>query len=86
MQNNRKEIVVSKEIFGKTITLKTGYLAQQANGSVLVSIENTATKSATEVLGVATMSKESKDVDFFPLSVDYIEKFYANGKNSRILQ
>ena len=80
MQNNRKETVVSKEIFGKTITMKTGYLAQQANGSVLVTIEDPSVKTATEVLGVATMSKESKDIDFFPLSVDYIEKFYANGK------
>ena len=72
-QMEKKEIVVSKEIAGRIFTLKSGFLAKQANGSVLVSIDN------TEVLGVATMGKNPIDADFFPLSVHYIEKYYANG-------
>ncbi len=59
----------------KEILIKPNNLADQANGSALVSYGDTV------VLGTATMSKEERDdLDFFPLSVEYQEKFYAAGK------
>ena len=60
---------------GKTLKLETGRLAKQANGSVVVRLGDTM------VLSTATISddiRESKD--FFPLTVDYREKFAAGGK------
>ena len=63
------------EIGGKKIRLETGKLAKQANGSV------TVTCGETVVLVTAVASKEPKEgTDFFPLLVDYEEKFYAAGK------
>ncbi len=62
------------EIGGKTITIETGKIAKQANGSVLVRCEDTI------VLVSACVSKKSSDFDFFPLTVDYREKTYAAGK------
>lgn len=59
----------------KKITIETGELAKQANGAVLVSCEDTV------VLSTAVASDEvRKDIDFFPLTVDYREKFYAAGR------
>ncbi len=69
-----KTISVKKEINGKTLQLESGYLAKQANGAALVYLEETS------VLSTAVMSKESKEGDFFPLSVHYTEKNYAAGK------
>lgn len=67
--------VVSKEVCGKTIVLETGRMAKQAAGSVLV------TCGGTVVLATATVSASPKaGADFFPLTVDYIEKMYAGGK------
>lgn len=57
------------------ITLETGFMANQADGSVL------AKCGGTSVLCVVCTAKEdSPDVDFFPLTVNYIEKAYACGK------
>ena len=57
------------------ITVETGEVARQAGGSVLIS------KGDTTLLVTATRSKDVKEgQDFFPLTVDYIEKFYASGK------
>ena len=57
------------------ITLETGFMANQADGSVL------ARCGGTSVLCVVCTAKEdSADVDFFPLTVNYIEKAYACGK------
>src|ERR1700720_3739299 len=57
------------------ITVETGRLARQAGGSVLVS------SGGTQVLVAATAAKEAQaNASFFPLSVDYIEKFYAAGR------
>ena len=67
-------INVKKEINGKTLKLESGYLAKQANGAALVSLEETS------VLSTVVMSKEAKEGDFFPLSVHYTEKSYAAGK------
>ena len=61
--------------YGKEITIETGKLAKQANGSVLVRCGETA------VLVAVTGSSQPRDgVDFFPLTVDFEEKMYAVGK------
>jgi polyribonucleotide nucleotidyltransferase len=58
-----------------TVTLETGELARQASGAVVVSIEDTV------VLATVVGSKRIKPgQDFFPLTVDYIEKTYAAGR------
>jgi polyribonucleotide nucleotidyltransferase len=57
------------------VTLETGEIARQASGAVLVDIEGTV------VLATVVASKGAKPgQDFFPLTVDYIEKTYAAGK------
>ncbi|MDO8530291.1 MAG: polyribonucleotide nucleotidyltransferase [bacterium] len=75
--------VFELEVGGKMLKIKITDWATQASGSCLVSYGD------TEVIATATMS--NKDVsaqDFFPLSVDYEEKFYAAGKiyGSRFLK
>ncbi len=62
------------EFGGKPLSVETGRLAQQANGSCLVQY------GETSVLITATMSDREKAVDYMPLSVDYEEKYYAAGK------
>jgi polyribonucleotide nucleotidyltransferase len=60
---------------GKTLTLETGRMARQADGAVL------ATYGETMVLATAVFAKSQKPgQDFFPLTVNYQEKFYAAGK------
>ena len=66
---------VSCEMGGKTLTIETGKLARQADGSVLVSYGD------TRVLATVCCSKEPKvGIDFFPLTVEFAERFYASGK------
>ncbi len=69
-----EKIVEEFELYGKQYRLETGELAKQASGSVLV------TQGDTTVLVTAVVSKEEKDYDFFPLTVDFIEKMYAVGR------
>ncbi len=58
-----------------TVTLETGEIARQSGGAVIVNIDDTV------VLATVAASKSSKPgQDFFPLTVDYIEKTYAAGK------
>ena len=58
-----------------TVTLETGEIARQATGAVVVSVEDTV------VLATVVAKKDAKPgQDFFPLTVDYIEKSYAAGK------
>lgn len=60
---------------GKDVTIETGKLATQAHGSVVVKVENTM------ILATVVASPEAKpDQSFFPLSVDYQERFAAAGK------
>ena len=60
---------------GKTVIMETGEVARQATGAVVVNIEGTV------VLATVVASKTAKPgQDFFPLTVDYIEKTYAAGK------
>lgn len=57
------------------VTLETGELARQASGAVLASMDDTV------VLATVVAAKEAKPgQEFFPLTVDYIEKFYASGR------
>ena len=69
-----EKIVESFELYGKQYRLETGELAKQASGAVL------CTQGDTTVLVTSVISKEEKDYDFFPLTVDYIEKMYAVGR------
>ena len=64
-----------KEIGGKKMIVKVGEVANQANGSCVVQYGET-TVLATAVLG----SSQREGVDYFPLSVEYEERFYAAGK------
>ncbi len=69
--------VFKKEIDfgGKKITLETGKVARQADGAII------ATCGETVVLATAVGAKKvNPDVDYFPLSVNYQEKYYAGGK------
>ena len=60
---------------GKKLTLETGKVARQADASVL------ATYGGTTVMANVVAAKKAKpDMDFFPLTVNYQEKFYAVGK------
>ena len=59
---------------GKELTVELGEMARQANAAVVVKYGDTV------VLTTAVASKEAKDVDFFPLTVNYEEKMYAVGK------
>jgi polyribonucleotide nucleotidyltransferase len=68
------KITVSANVGGKTITIETGRLAKQADGSVLVTSGNNI------VLVTAVSSKRESTLDFFPLTVEFQEKFYATGK------
>jgi len=68
-----KEIKIN--LNGKVINIETGKVAKQSAGSIVVSCEGTI------VLVTANSSKEPREgIDFFPLMVDYEEKFYAAGK------
>ena len=70
---------MTKQVFsptwgGRPLSVEIGQLAKQANGAVLVRYGDTV------VLSAAVASKEAKDADFFPLTINYEEKMYAVGK------
>ncbi|HAS00786.1 MAG TPA: polyribonucleotide nucleotidyltransferase [Brevibacillus sp.] len=62
------------DLAGRKLTLEFGKVAKQAQGSVLVRYGDTT------ILSAVTVSKEPKDLDFFPLTVNYEERLYAVGK------
>jgi polyribonucleotide nucleotidyltransferase len=67
---------VSLEVGGRTLTIETGELAKQANGSVIVRYGD-----ANVVLAAVTASEQPRPgVDFFPLTCEFEEKMYAAGK------
>ncbi|KKS65778.1 MAG: Polyribonucleotide nucleotidyltransferase [Parcubacteria group bacterium GW2011_GWC2_42_6] len=66
--------IYSRQFAGRTLTVETGRLAQQANGSVLVSFGETV------LLATAVMSSRTKNVNYMPLTVEYEERLYAAGK------
>ena len=66
---------VELELAGRTLSFSTGKIARQSCGAVMVQYGDTV------LLSTVNRSKEPrKEADFFPLTVDYIEKFYAAGK------
>ena len=70
---------MTKQVFsttwgGRPLSVEIGQLAKQANGAVLVRYGETV------VLSAVVASKEAKDADFFPLTINYEEKMYAVGK------
>lgn len=70
---------MTKQVFsttwgGRPLSVEIGQLAKQANGAVLVRYGDTV------VLSAVVASKEAKDADFFPLTINYEEKMYAVGK------
>lgn len=71
-----EKIVVERELFGKKLKLEVNRVGFRTTSSVLVSYGDTV------VLGSVVVGKKPVVQDFFPLSVDYEEKFYAAGKIS----
>ncbi len=65
---------VEMQLGGRPLVFETGRLAKQANAAVMVRYGETA------VLCTVTASSEPKDLDFFPLTVNYEERLYAVGK------
>ena len=65
---------IETEIGGRTIAFETGKLAKQADGSVVVS------SGDTKVLITVVAEKESKNLGFLPLTIEYQEKMYAAGR------
>src|ERR687884_534513 len=66
---------VSAEIAGRTLTLETGRMAEQADGAVTVRYGDTV------LLATVVGAKETREgIDFFPLTVDYEERMYSAGK------
>ncbi len=67
--------IVSLEWAGRTLTIETGRVARQADGAALV------TYGDTTVLATAVYAKSAREgQDFFPLTVNYQEKYYASGR------
>src|SRR3989304_5988840 len=64
----------SAEIAGRNLTIETGELALQVQGSVVVRYADVV------VLATAAVAEPRPGIDFFPLLIDYEEKFYASGK------
>jgi len=67
----KKEI----EIGGKKITLETGKIARQADGAIIAQCGETVVMAT-----VVGAKKVNPEIDYFPLSVNYQEKYYAAGK------
>src|SRR5579859_6574860 len=64
----------SLEFAGKTLTLQLGQLAPQATSSILARLGDTM------VLVTVVEGQVRSDIDYFPLSVEYVERLYAGGK------
>lgn len=69
MQETRKKY----QFEGREITISTGKIVNLAQGSLLLQM------GETSLLAVVTVDKKDTEADFFPLSVEYIEKMYARG-------
>ncbi len=72
MNLNRKKFILDFQ--GRPLELEVSKLAEQANASVIGRYGDTV------VLVTVVMGKEDKNIDYFPLTVDYEERFYAVGK------
>ena len=69
--------IVKKELNwnGKILTLETGKIARQASGSIIVKYGDT-----TILCAVTVATKSVEGANFFPLTVNYIEKHYSVGR------
>ncbi len=70
-----KKITKTFQYGGHQVTLETGEIARQANAAVMVHMSGTVV-----LVTVVCSSKPLEGKDFFPLSVHYVEKFYAGGR------
>jgi polyribonucleotide nucleotidyltransferase len=70
-----KPVRVETEIGGRKLTIESGRLAKQAHGSVYIQYGNTAA-----LVTAVSESKPKEGLDFFPLTIEFQEKFYAAGK------
>ncbi len=66
--------IVVLELAGKTLTLETGELAKQATSSILARLGDTM------VLVTLVVGNVREDLDYFPLTVEYVERLYAGGR------
>src|SRR5574344_2337872 len=66
--------VFELDFYGKKLVVEIGEMAKQADGAVLVKLNDTT------VLSTVCCSDEPKEGDFFPLTIDYLEKQYAVGR------
>lgn len=66
---------VECEVAGKTLKIETGLLAKQAQGSCMVSYGDTRV-----LVTVCAKSEQDDNKDFFPLTVEFVERYYASGK------
>lgn len=66
--------IFTHDFRGRTITVEVGELAKQANAACLVKYEDTT------ILSACVMSNKATTADFFPLTINYQEKFYSVGK------
>ena len=74
--NGQKLVQVSTDYFGKKLTLEVGLVGFRSTASVLVRYGETV------VLGTAMSGNAIPGMDYFPMTIDYEEKFYAAGKIS----
>ena len=69
---NESEFSVESVIANKSIQIKSGKMAKQANGSITLQVGNTI------ILATACMSKQPKEgIDFLPLTVEYTENLHS---------
>jgi polyribonucleotide nucleotidyltransferase len=66
--------IYTTELGGRTLSFETGQIAKQADGAIVVRYGDTV------VLCTVVASKNAKNLDFFPLTVNYEERLYAAGK------
>lgn len=69
-----KQTTKTFDLNGKTLTLQTGILAEQASSAVLARLGDTM------VLATVVMSERDTSLDYFPLNVEYVERLYAGGR------
>jgi len=70
---NKKTVTV--DLGGRPLTIETGWVAKQASGAVIVRYGDTVV-----LVPAVSLTKMKENADFFPLTVNYVEKFYAGGK------
>lgn len=69
-----KKFKTTLDINGRTLSFETGIVAEQASAAVI------ARMGDTTVLAIVTMGSNDTTLDYFPLSVEYVERLYAGGR------